>query len=250
MNRDDNRYVGKWSAFCVALALFVASGQACPPEMPGSAANLAGLWSGVIGGEATVTTIQNAPSPPNTNDQTSNVTGFFSSSLVVGFNDAGLPTTLPLAVSAFGSFFSSQPVTAFNVGEMQTISLSSNSTFPNGPMHAITQETTTTTTLMVTESVLTPDHFRAVYATTNITDQSTTFTDPAIMPQSQTQSSTGTLIVDATAVGGVVLFSMDFNNNGTSERTMAGATSTGNGFAVGSFSGTLFPGTGIVPQQN
>ncbi|HKQ49763.1 MAG TPA: hypothetical protein VJZ71_16940 [Phycisphaerae bacterium] len=250
MTNGQVRCFGKWSAICAALAVIAASGQACPPEMPGSATSLAGLWTGVIGGETTVTTIQDAPSPPNTNDQTLDQTGFTSSNLVIGFNDAGLPTTLPLAVSAFGSFFSSQPVTAFNAGEMQTISFSSNSTSPSGAMHAITSETTFTTTLTVTESVLTSDHFRVVYATTNITDQMTTFTDPAIDPQEFAQSSTGTLIVEATADGGVVMFSMDFNNNGTSVRTLSGNTSTGNGFAVGSLSGTLLPGTGVVPQQN
>lgn len=242
MKDRNNRSFGKWSAFCAVAAVFAASGQACPPGMPGS--NLAGLWTGVISGEVTQISVQNAPSPPNPNAGTTDFNGLRTEDLTIGFNDSGLPTTLPLAVSAFSPGFSVQPVTAFNVGETQSITTSSSQTIPTGATFAITLAGSTTTTLTVVESVLMPDHFRVVYATTSTTTQSFTSTDPAFDEQILTQLSTGTLILDATAAGGFVAFSMDFNNNGTSEQTAMGSTSTGNGFSVGSFTGTLLPGGG------
>jgi hypothetical protein len=239
LNTLNHRNFGKWSAICAALAVFAASGQACPPGSPGPASPLAGLWTGSISGDVTLSNNFGATDPPNPNPQTQNSVSRNTSTLQLVFNEAGRPATLPLVVSAFGTGFSIQAVTAFNVGETQTIASTNTSVFPEGATFTETGESISTTTLTVVESILAPDHFRVVYATTNDVDSTNTSTDPMFTPFSQTLSSTGTLTLDAVAVGGAVQFSMDFNVNGTVERTEDMVVSTGNGFVVGSLAGTL-----------
>jgi hypothetical protein len=234
-----SRYFGKWTALCAVLAVVAASGQACPPEMPLPAPSLAGLWSGSISGDGTTNIAVNGIVPLNPHPGMISGTNRIASNLQIVFTDAGLPTTLPLMASAFFIEFEPQAVTVFNVGEMETISSSFIITSPEGAADLSTFEISVQTTLTVVESVLTPDHFRVVYATTNVQDISQTSTDPMFSPVKQLISSTGTLTFDATAVGGAVMFSMDFNNNGSIELTQAGNMPTGNGFAVGSLTGTL-----------
>jgi hypothetical protein len=122
---------------------------------------------------------------------------------------------------------------------MQTLSRVISLSFPSGATDVTTQEFTTTTTLTVTESTLTADHFRVVYATTHNLVQESASTAVGFMPVTITQSSTGTLTIDAQAMGGEVLFSLDFNNNGTAETIVGATTKPGSGFAVGSLSGLL-----------
>lgn len=231
-----NLYFGKWTAFCTITAIFAASGQACPP---GPVSSLAGLWTGLISGDVTINASIGAISPPNPNPLTINQTERIESTLQLVFNDAGLPTTLPLALSAFEGGFTQEAVTAFNVGEMQTILGTTTNTSPDGATDTTTFDQSTVTTLTVVESTLTADHFRVVYNTSFVAMLSVTGTDPMFEAVSQTQSSTGTLTVDATAVGGAVMFSVDFNINGSFETTSGGAMPSGNGFVVGSLAGTL-----------
>jgi hypothetical protein len=241
MKNHDCRHFGKWSALCAVAAAFAASGQACPPEMPPMppmpASSLTGLWSGQISGDVTLNS-KTANFSANPVLITTNNTTRNSAFPQLVFNEAGLPNSLPLALSAFSTSFPTQVVTAFNAGEMQTISNSNIQMTPQGT-DTITNENSTTSTLTVMESVLSPDHFRVVYATTNIQTNSQTSAMMAFMPISLTQSSAGTLTLDATAAGDLLMFSMDFNNSGTSESTGSGNTVNGNGFVVGSLVGTL-----------
>ncbi|HKQ49765.1 MAG TPA: hypothetical protein VJZ71_16950 [Phycisphaerae bacterium] len=230
--------VGKGSALSVLAALFAASGQACPPEMP-NAGSLPGLWTGSISGDVTLNTLLNMPDPPNPNSQTSESTVHITREVQIVFDPAGRPTTLPLVNSAFGTSLDVQVVTAFNPGETQTITSTTTVTSPTGATDTVTSEQTNSTTLTVTESILTADHFRVVYSTAATTMFSTTGTAVGFMPSSQLFSSTGTLTYDAMATGGHVVFSMDFNNTGTVEFESMGVMTTGNGFSVGSLSGTL-----------
>lgn len=249
MKNQNYRYVSKWSAFVVVVVFVAASGQACPAGMPVPTSFLTGSWTGQISGDVTVNSVIGSTST-NPNPQVFEQTGPTQFTLQIVFNSAGLPTSLPLPVSAFSPGFFQPAVTAFNVGEMQTLLRTFFTTFPTGATDTFTQETSTTTTLTVLESVLSADHFRAVYATTDVSVSSTTSTAAGFTPISITQSSAGTLTVDAQAMGGQVIFSVDFNNTGTAETVVGMTTNPGSGFAVGSLAGILGSGTGNPGSQS
>ena len=191
LNRPHRR-IEKWSALCAVLALVAVSGPACPPEAP-SSGSLPGLWTGTISGDATLNTALITPDPPNPNSQTSQTTARLTRQVQIVVDAAGRPTTLPLLTSAFGTSFEERAVTAFNVGETQTIASTTSTTAPSGAVESTTTESTNSTTLTVRESTLTADHFRVVYSTAFTTMNSTTGTAPGFMPSSQLFSSTGTL---------------------------------------------------------
>lgn len=240
MNRIDRR-MGKWCSLLFAAALVAASGQACPPDMMTAmpTTSLSGLWTGRLSGSQSFITQLNAPDPPNPNPGIFEQTIQETSRLSIQFTPEGLPVSLPLPVSAFEPSFELRAVTAFNVGETQSISFTEETTTPDGATDTATQVAHLTTTLSVTESTLLPEHFRVVYATTQLLDVSVTGTAPGFMEFSQMISSTGSLTVEATAVGGFVTLSVVFNNNGTLEFVSGAMMLTGNGFAVGSLSGLL-----------
>ncbi|HKQ49764.1 MAG TPA: hypothetical protein VJZ71_16945 [Phycisphaerae bacterium] len=230
--------LGKWSGLCAALALWAASGQACPPEMPVPVPSLTGVWTGPVSGEATGNT-RFPPLPPNPNDQTSESTAQTVESVQIVFDDSLRLVKVPLVVSAFGGSFSEQSVTVFNVGEVQTVSNSSSDTIPSGTADTNTLEFTFTTTFTVVESTATMDHFHVVYEMANVGIFNQTGTAPNFPSSSSTTSSIGTLAFDGTVVDGQLMFSADFNINGTSTNVSNMSIRTGNGFVVGSVVGTL-----------
>jgi hypothetical protein len=236
-----NRHCGKWSAFVAAAALVAASGQACPPDMmaPVPASSLAGLWTGRLGGNFTTILHLNAPDPPNPNPLNVEATTAVSESLTIQFTQSGLPVALPLPVAAYQPSFSLHAVTAFNVGETQNIQTTGEFTNPTGVADTQTSTETSTIELTVMESTLSADHFRVVYATAQTQELTQTGTAPGFMPGTQTISSTGTLTIDAVAMGDFVSFSLDFNNNGSIEIDDGGMLNTGNTFSVGNPTGTL-----------
>lgn len=241
MKNQNYRYFGKWSAICAVAAVFAASGQACPPEMPPvPVPSLTGVWTGPISGEATSSRKFNTIPPTNPNPNTADGTFQTVGTVQIVFDDSARLVTLPLVLSAFSSFFSEQALTAFDVGETQTFANTFTNVSPTGATDTNTFGSSFTTTLTVIESVLTMDHFRVVYETTNILVQSQSSTVPMSVPSSSTQSSTGTLTFDATLMNGQLMFSADFNINGSGENLSGGATiQTANGFVVGSLTGTL-----------
>ncbi|HKQ49766.1 MAG TPA: hypothetical protein VJZ71_16955 [Phycisphaerae bacterium] len=238
---NPHRLLGKWSAFIAAAALVAASGQACPPDMTAGlpASSLAGLWTGQVGGDVTSILHINAPDPPNPNPLNVDLVIPVSQRLTIQFTQAGLPVALLLPVGVFEPSFSLQAVTAFNVGETQTIPEITEFTDPDGVADTTTGLANESIGLTVMESTLSADHFRVVYATTQTVEFTLTGTAPGFMGIMQTTSSTGTLTIDATAMGDFVSFSMDFNTNGSIEVDDGGMMVSGNTFSVGSLSGLL-----------
>lgn len=239
--KNPHRHFGKWSAFLASAALVAVSGQACPTDMMATtpASSLAGLWTGPIGGNVTTIFQLNAPDPPNPNPVNVEVVSHVTPRLTIQFTESGLPVALPLPVSAFDPSFTLHGVTAFNVGETQSIAETDEFTNPDGLTDTATSTFTSSIGLTVMESTLSAEHFRVVYATTFTQNFTVTGTAPGFMGITQVISSTGTLTIDATAMGDFVSFSVDFNNNGSIEVDDGGMMLSGNTFSVGSLSGLL-----------
>ena len=242
------QYIGKWSAFCAVASLFAASGGGCPPSTPMPAGpSLSGLWTGPISGDVTQTNASPAV-PPNPNPSSSNTTSRRTLTQQLVFNDGGIPSALPLQTSGFDLSLSTRPVTAFNVGETQTITNTNTVVVPIGAANTFNVNSTDTITLLVTESALSVDHFRVVYATAESELINLTTLEPGTACIDATRSSTGTLTIEATAVtDGLLTFSVEFNSSGTLSQTTgaspcppaAPTTTTAIGTIVGKLEGTL-----------
>jgi hypothetical protein len=200
---------------------------------------LTGLWTVPISGDVTFSSILDGILPPNPNPLTDNRVARVNTSRQLVFSDSGLPTTLPLATSGFTFGIPAQAVTAFKVGETQTIASNLDTrTSPIGATDTTTDHSSSTITLTVVESEISASHFRVVYATTNVDADTITGTAPGFVTMTQTISSDGTLTYEATASDGVVSFSMEFNNAATINVTGTSPI-TGNGTITGKLQGTL-----------
>jgi hypothetical protein len=242
------QYLGKGSVFAAVAALFSASGGGCPPSTPmPTAPSLSGLWTGAISGDVMQMSTASAV-PPNPNPTTFTAATRLLSTQQLVFNDGGIPSALPLPVSAFSPSLSPKAVTAFNVGETQTITNTTTSSDPAGAANTESENHSETITLLVTESALSADHFRVVYATTDTQTNTLTTLEPGFTCNAATITSTGTLTIEATAVtDGLLTFSVEFNNSGNSSDTegaspcppAAPTTTTENATPVGKLEGIL-----------
>jgi hypothetical protein len=232
----------KWTTLCTLAGLIAASGQACPPEapLPTPANSLEGVWTGPIRGEGAVNSRTNNPSPPNPTDSTTDATYQSVATVQIVVKDGLRQIDLPRVPSAFYGGFVKQSLTVFNPGETQTIANETKYVSPSGATYSYTDVLSDTTTLTVTESVITMDHFRVVYETSNNNRNIRTYTAPMSTPSSSSQTSTGTLTLEGTLVNGQLMFSANSNQNGSRENKSGATTQIGNGFAVATLTGTLF----------
>jgi hypothetical protein len=228
----------KWTTLGAIAALFAASGQAEAP-LPTPANSLEGVWTGPISGEGAMNFRTNNPNPPNPTDGTIDASSQTVGTAQIVVKDGLRLIDLPLVLSAFSSGHFQQSITVFSPGEAQNITNEFTSVRPEGTTYAVTEKTTLTTTFTVTESVITMDHFRVVYETSNNYGYVRTSTTPMSSPGSSNQTSTGTLTLEGTLVNGQLMFSANTNQNGSSESKTGANTTISKGFAVGTLTGTL-----------
>ena len=181
-------------------------------------ASLTGLWTGPITGTVTSNLVI-SPTPPNPNPFNSSQIIPVATTTQLEFDDSGLPAALPVPTTAFGFSLPFRAVTAFSVGQTQTIMSSFTLDIPFGAaatQHSVNSETIT---LTVTESDLSQAHFRVVYATTDVVTSTSTSASGGTTCNSDTASSSGKLTIEATASNDAINLSMEYSNTGTDSDT-------------------------------